>query len=556
MTDDKQMPGDQVAGKQVSASLSSIFNVGSRAVTHRGGRAGSLRYRILLSMVLIAMGTLAITWLGTYVLVGHVATSSEASSILTDAREVATIAPHVRVSDTKKLLLAAGFSGGGVVTISPNGQIAPPLTTLPPGVSASQLDMQKLLNGYAIAGASGHLAYAAVPLYLSTRINTVLHVATNELVVMVVTRRIKPPSTGLEYFILIGLASLLVAGLVAWILSRRLASSISNVVSTANRLASGELEARVETSQRDYREIASLADAINDMATQLDNSQQSERQFLLSVSHDLRTPLTSIRGYAEAILDGAVDDTTHAVEIIRDESYRLDGLIRDLLDLAHLQAKRFSLDMEPVDISAVVQQVASIFLPVANQRDIVIEVVGIGSTGSIGSTNTVAGKLVAPKLEDERYAEAVLDAHPKSIVVNDKGVPVAAGHPNNIVVNGDEGRLVQSIGNIVDNALKYARSRIQLHYGIDNGQAVISVLDDGPGIAVDDLAHVFERHYRADTSRSTGGGTGLGLAIVSELVEAMHGTVSIYSHESGIDGTEVVIRLPLSEPPASVASRK
>ncbi len=556
MTDDKRMPGDQVAGQQVSASLSSIFNVGSGAGAYRGGRTGSLRYRILLSMVLIAMGTLAITWLGTYVLVGHVATSSEASSILTDAREVATIAPHVRVSDTKKLLLAAGFSGGGVVTISPNGQIAPPLTTLPPGVSASQLDMQKLLNGYAIAGASGHLAYAAVPLYLSTRINTVLHVATNELVVMVVTRRIKPPSTGLEYFILIGLASLLVAGLVAWILSRRLASSISNVVSTANRLASGELEARVETSQRDYREIASLADAINDMATQLDNSQQSERQFLLSVSHDLRTPLTSIRGYAEAILDGAVDDTTHAVEIIRDESYRLDGLIRDLLDLAHLQAKRFSLDMEPVDISAVVQQVASIFLPVANQRDIVIEVVGIGSTGSIGSTNTVAGKLVAPKLEDERYAEAVLDAHPKSIVVNDKGVPVAAGHPNNIVVNGDEGRLVQSIGNIVDNALKYARSKIQLHYGIDNGQAVISVLDDGPGIAVDDLAHVFERHYRADTSRSTGGGTGLGLAIVSELVEAMHGTVSIYSHESGIDGTAVMIRLPLSEPPASVASRK
>ena len=544
MTDDRQVSSGQVAGRQLLTNLSSIFNVGSRVDAPRGGRAGSLRYRILLSMVLIAMGTLVITWLGTYVLVGHVATSSEASSILTDAREVAAIAPHVRVSDTKKLLLAAGFSGGGVVTISSNGQIAPPLTTLPPDVSASQLDMQKLLDGYAIAGASGHLAYAAVPLYLSTRINTVLHVATNELVVMVVTRKIKPPSTGLGYFILIGLASLLVAGLVAWILSRRLASSISNVVSTANRLASGELEARVETSQRDYREIASLADAINDMATQLDNSQQSERQFLLSVSHDLRTPLTSIRGYAEAILDGAVDDTTHAVEIIRDESYRLDGLIRDLLDLAHLQAKRFSLDMEPVDISAVVQQVASIFLPVANQRGIVIEVAYIG--GGTGNTSNTTDKLVPTEFRNEMYSGAAPNGYPKNIAVNDKGVSAAASHSSNIVVNGDEGRLVQSIGNIVDNALRYARSRIQLNYGIDNGQAIISVLDDGPGIAVDDLAHVFERHYRADTSRSTGGGTGLGLAIVSELVEAMHGTVSIYSHESGIDGTAVVIRIPLS----------
>ncbi len=481
-------------------------------------RAGSLRYRILLSMVLIAVGTLAITWLGTYILVGHVATSSEASSILTDAREVATIAPHVRISDTRKLLLAAGFSGGEVVTISPDGQIAPPLTTLPSGVTASQLDTQKLLSGYAIAGASGHLAYAAVPLYLSARINTILHVATDELVVMVVTRGIKPPSAGLGYFIFIGLASLLVAGLVAWILSRRLTSSISKVVSTANRLASGELEARVETSQRDYREIASLADAINDMAIQLESSRQSERQFLLSVSHDLRTPLTSIRGYAEAVLDGAVDDTTHAVEIIRNESYRLDGLIRDLLDLAHLQTKRFSLDMEPVDITAVIQQVASIFLPVATQRGITIEVAGIGGVSAATSNP----------------ARPAYPAYPA------------------IIVNGDEGRLVQSIGNIADNALKYARNSIWLHYGIENGQAVVSVLDDGPGIAIKDLSHVFERHYRADTSRNNGGGTGLGLAIVSELVEAMHGTISIHSHESGIDGTSVVIRLPLSGSPAPV----
>ncbi len=513
-------------------------------------RAGSLRNRILLSMVLIAVGTLVITWLGTYILVGHVATSSEASSILTDAREVATIAPHVSVSDTRKLLLAAGFSGGGVITVSPNGQITPPLITLPSGVTASQLDMQKLLSGYAIAGASGHLAYAAVPLYLSTRINTVLHVATDELVVMVVTRRIKPPSTGLEYFILIGLASLVVAGLVAWILSRRLANSISKVVSTANRLASGELGARVESSRGDYQEVVSLADAINDMAAQLESSQQSERQFLLSVSHDLRTPLTSIRGYAEAVLDGAVDDTTHAVEIIRDESYRLDGLIRDLLDLAHLQAKRFSLDMEPVDITAVIQQVANIFLPVASRHGIAIEVLSPQGAGGIARNGGGAGMAgAAAGTPNDSLATGAGGAGGSTAATPD---PAGAGIPNppsaGIIVNSDEGRLVQLVGNIVDNALKYARSTIQLRYWTENGQAMVEVLDDGPGIAAKDLTHVFERHYRADTSRNLSGGTGMGLSIVSELVSAMHGTVSIYSHESGIDGTSVVVRLPLAEP--------
>ncbi|MHB8263163.1 MAG: sensor histidine kinase [Acidimicrobiales bacterium] len=460
---------------------------------------GSLRSRMLVSMMLIAMGTLGITWLGTYILVGHEATSAAATSILTDAREVATIAPHVRPSDTRKLLLAAGFSGGNVVTITPSGQVAPPLTALPAGISASQLNMHDLLRGYATAGASGHLAYAAVPLYLSTRINTVLHVATNELVVMVVTRRVRPPSTGLGYFILIGLASLIVASLVAWILSRRLTGSISRVVSTTSRLASGELEARVESSHGDYQEITSLADAINDMAAQLETSRQSERQFLLSVSHDLRTPLTSIRGYAEAILDGATDDVDHAVKIIRNESYRLDRLIRDLLDLAYLQAKRFSLDMQPVEVARIAAQVANNFQPAADSQGITLEVVE------------------AVKAADQPAA----------------------------TVNGDESRLVQSVGNVVENALKYASNRIEIRHGMNDGMAVISVTDDGPGIAPQDLPHIFERHYRADRTHGARNGTGLGLAIVSELVSTMGGTVSAYSAESGVEGASIVITLPL-----------
>ena len=133
------------------------------------------------------------------------------------------------------------------------------------------------------------------------------------------------------------------------------------------RSPAGNLEATVPVDQREYPELAELAEAINTLGENLGRAQGLEREFLLSVSHELRTPLTSIRGYADAIADGATDDVPGAVAIIGGEARRLERLVQDLLDLARLQARQFSLHTQRVDCAAVARTVAEGFQPEADE---------------------------------------------------------------------------------------------------------------------------------------------------------------------------------------------
>src|SRR5207249_6964710 len=127
------------------------------------------------------------------------------------------------------------------------------------------------------------------------------------------------------------------------------------------QIASGDLAVTVPAQPGADHELVSLAHSINTMAANLARSRRLERQFLLSVSHDLRTPLTSIQGFAEAIADGAATDTRRAAEVIAAEARRLERLVRDLLDLAKLDARRFSLDVHRVDAAEVVAHTAEGF---------------------------------------------------------------------------------------------------------------------------------------------------------------------------------------------------
>ena len=133
------------------------------------------------------------------------------------------------------------------------------------------------------------------------------------------------PSWG--YFIIAGGAALLIAALVAWQMSRRMARPLVEAMEVTGRIASGELESRVPVRPNDYPEFASLAGSINDMAQSLEDGRARERHLLLAVSHDLRTPLTSIRGFAEAIQDGAIEDSGQAADVIIAESRRLERLV-------------------------------------------------------------------------------------------------------------------------------------------------------------------------------------------------------------------------------------
>lgn len=289
------------------------------------------------------------------------------------------------------------------------------------------------------------------------------------------------------------LIALLLASLVALWLSRRLTGPLRDVEAAAHRIADGQLDARVQEPDADATdELAQLSRAVNQMAGSLQRSKGVEEQFLMSVSHDLRTPLTSIRGFAEAIADGASDDPARSAEIIRSEAARLERLVRDLLELAKLRSTGFTLERQRVDVAGLVADIAAGHRRASQQHGI----------------------------------EIVIDA------------------PDAISIDGDPHRLGQVVANLVENARKFARTTVWVSARTEDGSAVICIDDDGPGIAPADLPHVFERLYVSKHQPVRGeSSSGLGLAIVAELVEAHGGTVVAQVAPTG--GARMMVRLPL-----------
>jgi two-component system sensor histidine kinase BaeS len=271
--------------------------------------------------------------------------------------------------------------------------------------------------------------------------------------------------------------------------ARRLTRRLRATETATRRLAAGDLTARVPgTGGSD--EVATLGASVNSLASALERSQGVERSFLLSVSHDLRTPLTAIRGWAEALADGTAQDPVAAGRILEAEANRLDRLVADLLELARLRAGRFSLRSEAVDLPDVVTAV----------------VAGVQPAAAAGGVHVEAA-------------------------------PAAA-----VVVRGDPGRVAQAVAGLLDNAVRHAGARVAVAVAVavDGAAATVAVDDDGPGIAPEDRAAVFERFWTAGRGD---GGTGLGLAIVAELTAAMGGAVAV--EDSPLGGARVLIRLPL-----------
>jgi signal transduction histidine kinase len=318
------------------------------------------------------------------------------------------------------------------------------------------------------------------------------------------------PSWG--YFIVAGGAALAVAAVVAWQMSRRMARPLVEAEEVTGRIAAGDLQSRLPVRQGDYPEFASLAGSINDMAQRLQDGRDRERELLLAVSHDLRTPLTSIRGFAEAIQDGAIDDSSDAAGVIIAESRRLERLVGDLLDLTKLEARQLSIAMRATDAIEVASTTAEGFRPAAVKAGLQLV-------------------LRAPATDD-----AV--AMP----------PVAA----------DPDRLAQLLANLLENAIAFARSSVSVSVtgDTDNGSRTCRIVvdDDGPGIATDDLPRVFERFYRADRTLNRRVGSGLGLAIVAELAAAMGGTVRAESPLDAAGGTRFIVTLGLWDASQPVGS--
>jgi signal transduction histidine kinase len=398
-----------------------------------------------------------------------------------------------RIRDLVNTTLRA--SNGAVVAVDANGDVQEALgrllgtagatPTLPDGVTVDDLDTKALLAGSTQHGRDGNTVFVAEPLAPVGAVTPVLVLAED-----VNTR----PFGGSGLAVLGAAAIALgIAAFVAAYLARRMTRPLAAMETTARSIAGGDLSARVDTTDVHDDELASLAQAINAMAADLDVARGHERAFLLSVSHDLRTPLTSIRGYAEAIADGTVegkDARIRAADVISSESRRLERLVADLLDLARLDAHQFSLHPAPVDARAVVRDAVEAFGPAAAELGLTLDV----DTGD--------------------------------------GVPVVV----------DAQRLAQIVANLVENALKFATTRVGIGVAADNGRVVLHVDDDGAGIAPADLPHVFERLYTSRTVPGRTLGTGIGLAIVHELAVAMGGDARVEPLDRV--GTRFVVTFP------------
>lgn len=412
-----------------------------------------------------------------------------AEGIVSEANSgVANDRPRITAALLNSMRRVLKLDDVAVVEITAAGRVD---GKLPAGLTTVEVPPAELAAGATVSGKRGRLVYAAAPAAASiTRIGARRDVT----VAVVAAQRIETDTRTFRFFLFSGVAVCALGAGVAVSLGRRLTKPVREADEAARRIAAGELSTRLpDPDPADTDELADLVRSVNSMAEALERSKALEQSFLLSVSHDLRTPLTSIRGYAEAISDGATRDPQWAAGVILQESRRLERLVRDLLDLAKLQARGFSLQPGRYDLS-------------------------------------------------QLAVEAVEGVAPDAAAA---GVRLVAAAPSPAFVSVDADRMAQVLANLVENAMKYANGAVQVGTATVAGTAMVWVDDDGPGIAPDDRPFVFERLYvsRRQPERAEIG-SGLGLAIVHELVTAMGGTVAAESAPSG--GARMVVRLPLA----------
>ncbi|MHB1584320.1 MAG: sensor histidine kinase [Acidimicrobiales bacterium] len=468
-----------------------------------------MRRRLTLTIVGLVTGALLLAGGGALLVASSTTRHDVVTQLLDEAGALGRNASSIRRPAMVRLvgrvlrvesadILVVGPSGRVVRAIAHNGTPLP-LTTLP-------------TTGGPWSGVRDNVAYAVVPVHLSASVARSL--PPGDWTAVLLTRRVGDLAPHWGFFVVVTAGTAAVAAAVAAALARRITKPIAAASDVTVRIAGGQFEARVPVGDEERDELATLARSINAMAASLEHARRRETELLASVSHDLRTPLTSIRGYAEAIADD-VTDAGAAARIITDQAQRLERLVGDLLDLARLRSHHLPLHPTAVDLAASGRQA--------------IDAVGP---------------------EARRF-----------------GVSVALQvHGADPVARADPDRLAQVLTNLVQNAVAHAGSSVLVRVGevpvAGSGWVFGAVEDDGPGIPAGELERVFDRFYQLDRGRAAQvGGSGLGLSIVAELVSAMGGTVRVESPVSGDParpGSRFVVTLPgaaVAAPPTSTAGR-
>jgi signal transduction histidine kinase len=287
-----------------------------------------------------------------------------------------------------------------------------------------------------------------------------------------------------------------VAGILVFYFTRRITRPLEMLATAADEVAAGHYD--VAVPERTWgSEVERLATRFDEMTTRLSESEQLSRNFLMSVSHELRTPLTAIRGHVSALREGVLDDETarqRSLEVVSEEALRLERLVGDVLDLAKLDARRFALLREEVDMRALCERAYATFAEEARARGIEYD--------------------------------------------------LALGEGAVLITDGD--RVLQIVTNLLANALHWTPEggRVDLGLATQNGEVEVAVSDTGPGIAPETVERIFRPFWSGD-----GGGTGLGLAIARELALALGGRLELDSEPGR--GSRFVLVLPVKSQPAA-----
>ncbi|MFC2011501.1 sensor histidine kinase [Chloroflexota bacterium] len=298
-----------------------------------------------------------------------------------------------------------------------------------------------------------------------------------------------------RYLIWGALLAIAIALVLTFFLSRRISAPVKALSTAARRLGEGDLSQRVEI--KDKGEMGELAQAFNSMASDIERVEQLRRNMVADAAHELRTPLSNIRGYLEAISDGIKKPDRDTIRSLNEEASLLSRLIDDLQELSLAEAGELQLNRRKRDIRKLIKQ-------------------------AVNSKQTQA---------------------------KEKGISLVANLPDKLPsVNIDSHRIGQVMNNLLDNAVAHTGDggSIEVTAEKQDDQIKLYVSDTGEGIPAEDLPNIFERFYRVDKSRTrTTGGTGLGLTIAKRLVEAHNGTIEVTS-EPG-KGSCFAFTLPLSD---------
>ncbi len=291
-----------------------------------------------------------------------------------------------------------------------------------------------------------------------------------------------------------GIAAGLGGLLVVSILSRRTLTPVRALSTAARRLGGGDLSQRVPAPGND--EVGQLGHSFNSMAAGLEKAEQQRKNLVADVAHELRTPLSNIQGYVEAMRDGVLEPDQATLDTVHAQTMHLGRLVEDLRLLAQTESEDFRLNLEQESLGDVLRHSVEGFRARSSSMDVGLNL-------------------------------DIPDELPMLLI--------------------DRTRISQVLGNLLENAVRHSSSggEVNVVAGVSEGRVVVTVADGGDGIAPEDIAHVFDRFYRADPSRTRAtGGAGLGLTIAKKIVEAHGGEIRAESVKG--QGSRFIFELPVT----------